>query len=380
MAPSDVSSIVLKYDTAKASGIISTVVDNLPGYGNVGQAIHLGAIISSSLTAEPLRIEDLVHPPPRAYYLRPEGAPGCGSLVHSPRCGTIFEGDYRAIISLPSEVSDLQGAWKTCNPAIYGVYDPPIALTERASVAKPTLPPGVTAPAYETPAPKGRPYTITPPLATPARTALRDTLPSATNGGNTLPGPTLPAAAPKSGGNGNGNSGQPGASSSGQDQNSDRPGASSNGGQSGTPSNGQDRSGDREGASSNDGQPGAPSSEQGQSGGGPGASSNGQDQSGGRPGASSDSGPNDNAEGTTIAGGTTLGGGSDSDGSGTATSNRGSSDHNTAASSNTATADRSGSRQSGDASSRTSTSESASTRFSAYGTLSAGVFLLVLVF
>lgn len=316
MAPSDVSSIVLRYDTAKASGIISTVVGNLHGYADVAGQIQLGAIISKSLTAERLRIEDLVHPPPRAYYLRPEGAPGCNSLVQNPECGTIFEGAYRAIISLPSEVSLLQGDWKTCNPAIYGVYDPPIALTEAASVAKPTLPGGHSLPAEMPAAPtRARPYTITPPLVTAAQTALRDTLPSATDNSVMHSDSTLlaPNASPSSDDNDNG-----GQSSSASSVNGHRP----------------------------NGQADDSSSEEDQSVGRPSPSSNEEDEAGGEDSPTAGEAESAETSGETVA---TI---SESDGPATTESRGGSSSQDRTH--RTATADQSASRETQDASSSTS--------------------------
>lgn len=349
-----------------ASGIISTVVDNLPGYGNVAQDINLGAIISQSLTAERLQIEDLVHPPPRAYYLRPEGAPGCGSLIYSPRCGTIFEADYRAIISLPSDVSLLQGAWKTCNPAIYGVYDPPIALTQQASVAKPTLPPGVTAPAYETtPALTiAGPYTILPPLATAAMTALRDSLPSATRGMIMHPGGSLAAPSAASGSDGNEISGQVGKSASGQDQSADRTGASSESGPSafhmGAP-------GETKGSGS--GMSGIAASDRG---------SGAHDTS-----APAKTAPDNTVPDSTATSNTATADRSESRASIKASSDSSSMDRSQTGSS-TATADRSESRASinapSDASSTGRSQTGSSTRLSAFWRLCAGGFLLALAF
>jgi len=383
MAPSDVSSIVLNYGSAKASGVVSTIAENLPGYGDVSPDIHVGAVISKSLIAERLRIEDLVHPPPRAYYLRPEGAPGCGSLVHSPECGTIFEGAYRAIISLPSEVNLLQGAWATCNPAIYGVYDPPIALTERASAAKPTLPAGYQTSAADSIA---KPYTITPALATPAATALRDTLPSAT-AMQSEPAPTDNSE----------NGGQPKASTNGQGQSGGQSGDSpdeqdQDGGQGQASSNGQGQSNDQSGASSsgqgqNNDQSGASSSGQGQNNDQSGASSNGQSNGGNQNSGSS----SDGTEGGGYAGSTQGGTGSgspdesavtlyNSDGSATATTYRGTSSHDGTASDKATTARSSGARESSDASSSTSPSSSSqsgsSTRLSSCWTFSVGAVLL----
>ncbi|SMR41491.1 unnamed protein product [Zymoseptoria tritici ST99CH_1E4] len=197
MAPQDVSSMVLKLNDSVATALIHTLAGNLPGYGDVAPKVALGAVIAESLTPERLRIEDIAHPPPRAYYLRAGGAPGCGKVVQEPRCATIFEADYRAIISLPSEASLLQDAWATCNPAIYGVYDPPIALTQAQVADSITAPPG-----YEPASPSytAQPVTIAPPLAAPG-TVLEANIPAPTLKASTSPSPdqsTVPALSPES--------------------------------------------------------------------------------------------------------------------------------------------------------------------------------------
>jgi hypothetical protein len=172
--------MVLKYNDSEASALIRTIAGNLPGYGDVAPVVQLGAVLSTALTSERLRIEDIAHPPPRAYYLRPGGAPGCTDFIQEPKCATMFEAEYRAIISLPQEASLLQDAWATCNPAIYGVYDPPIALTQAQTADS------ITAPAYEpsTASYTAEPVTLAPPLATPG-VALEAELPPQTSVGST---------------------------------------------------------------------------------------------------------------------------------------------------------------------------------------------------
>jgi len=92
-----------------------------------------------NLFPTPLDLHSLVHPAPTDYYLNPGTVPGCDDIVQ-PECGTIFEALYRPILSLPSQIASLQGAWNTCVPVIFGVYDPPTALTQVSTIAGVSLP------------------------------------------------------------------------------------------------------------------------------------------------------------------------------------------------------------------------------------------------
>ena len=305
LAPEEVSSIVLNYNDQEASSIVSTMALNLPGYADVMNDI----VGNYNVTAKPLRIEDVLHPPPEAYYLQPlDNAPGCGLSVPQPQCSTIFEGAYRALISLPHEVTGFQGSWKSCFPVIYGVYDPPIALTRASTADGATLPNaggyrtstngGQAAQTPQTAVPANLPNTPT--QATP--TPQADNVPGQNgNGGNA--GPTLPA----SGGSSNNN----GASNNGGSNN----GASGNGGNT----NGQSGSGSGSGNNNSGSGNGAGSgSNNGNTGGNGGNAGNG----GNSGGSGSGSSPNNDAGGSgSGSGDTSNSGGQSSNNNGGGSSN-----------------------------------------------------------
>lgn len=266
LAPEEVSSIVLNYNEQEASSIVSTMALNLPGYADVMNDI----VGNHNVTAKPLRIEDVLHPPPEAYYLQPlDNAPGCGLSVPQPQCSTIFEGAYRALISLPHEVTGFQGSWKSCFPVIYGVYDPPIALTRASTADGATLPNaggyrtstngGQAAQTPQTAVPANLPNTPT--QATP--TAQADNVPGQNgNGGNA--GPTLPASGGSSNNNGGSNNGgsNNGASGNGGNTNGQSgsgSGSENNNGGSGTGAgsgNNNENSGSNGGSAGNSGNTG----------------------------------------------------------------------------------------------------------------------------
>jgi hypothetical protein len=64
---------------------------------------------------------------------------------------------YEPILAIPMEVRNLDPGWADCVGGIYGVYDPPIALTPANAIAKPTMPGGnseQTSPAVPASTPK----------------------------------------------------------------------------------------------------------------------------------------------------------------------------------------------------------------------------------
>ncbi|KXL41603.1 MAG: hypothetical protein FE78DRAFT_519069 [Acidomyces sp. 'richmondensis'] len=131
LRPDDVSTLVAPYNDAKASQAASIIAHGAAGFANIGEDLQY----LFSFRAKQLELSAITRPAPTDYYLRPSGAPGCNSSYPSPECSTIFEGLYRPILSLPSQVAELQGGWKSCLPAIFGVYDPPKALTEVTTIA-----------------------------------------------------------------------------------------------------------------------------------------------------------------------------------------------------------------------------------------------------
>jgi len=85
---------------------------------------------------------------------------------------------YEPILAIPMEVRNLDPGWADCVGGIYGVYDPPIALTPMSAIAKPTLPgedSGQTSSAVPASTPKPTAAASTSPVtpsASPAPTAL----------------------------------------------------------------------------------------------------------------------------------------------------------------------------------------------------------------
>lgn len=106
------------------------------------------------------------------------GAPGCNRMGDHPQCSTIFDGDYRAQLLVPTQVRSLRPEWADCYDPLFGALDPPIALTPAAAIKVPTRPgspttePTTEAPA--TPTPEG-------PTKQPEKTPA-------------IPGPTLPSS------------------------------------------------------------------------------------------------------------------------------------------------------------------------------------------
>ncbi|KAF2723330.1 hypothetical protein K431DRAFT_283135 [Polychaeton citri CBS 116435] len=138
LAPEEASTFIMSYQPAEASSVASVLANGGPAYADV-QADLSSRNFSYSYLAQRLDLHKLVNPLPTDYYLNPAGAPGCDGAYPQPKCSTIFEGEYRPILSLPPHVSDLQPAWSTCLPAVFGVYDPPIALTEGSVANLPTI-------------------------------------------------------------------------------------------------------------------------------------------------------------------------------------------------------------------------------------------------
>ncbi|KAK5135210.1 hypothetical protein LTR08_005459 [Meristemomyces frigidus] len=60
-----------------------------------------------------------------------------------PECGTIWEGEFLPQLVVPTQINDLQPAWKSC-VGLFGFYDPPKALGQVSVEAAPTTPGGVS--------------------------------------------------------------------------------------------------------------------------------------------------------------------------------------------------------------------------------------------
>ncbi|KAI7204936.1 hypothetical protein KC316_g1070 [Hortaea werneckii] len=79
-------------------------------------------------TPRAMDYEHITAPSPEDYFLNPNMPPNCEWNLRNDMCGTIYEGDYRPQLALPSQLIDLDPAWKNCEPYIQGIYDPPKAL------------------------------------------------------------------------------------------------------------------------------------------------------------------------------------------------------------------------------------------------------------
>ena len=117
LAPEDVSTLLVDYNRTAATSAANIIAHGLPGFANTMFNIMNGY----NYTPQRLDLDAIAYPAPTDYYLRPQGAPGCNGSFPSPECSTIFEAMHRPILSLPPDVSGLQGEWTTCLPAIYGV-------------------------------------------------------------------------------------------------------------------------------------------------------------------------------------------------------------------------------------------------------------------
>lgn len=138
-------------------------------------------------TALPVNYADLTRPPARQYYmagqkLAGQTVPGCNAFGPHPECSTIFDGAYRAQLSLPAQVLSLEPLWSTCSMAILGIYDPPSLLSPQSTVGVnvgsttlPTVPTIITVTTTQSPVPSAVPVTLPPSTST---TPTSTTLPS----------------------------------------------------------------------------------------------------------------------------------------------------------------------------------------------------------
>ncbi|KAI7038625.1 hypothetical protein KC327_g5843 [Hortaea werneckii] len=128
MDPADVSSlrhVPLDFsafmDSITASGIYNLSLISRSQTPDMSYMGYIG-------TPRPMDYQHITAPSPEDYFLNPNMPPNCDWTSRNDMCGTIYEGDYRPQLSLPSKLIDLDPAWKNCEPHINGIYDPPKAL------------------------------------------------------------------------------------------------------------------------------------------------------------------------------------------------------------------------------------------------------------
>ena len=64
-------------------------------------------------------------PPAEAYYLRPDGAPGCNVRGPHPECSTIFEGAYIPQLAVPTQIRAIDPSFADCAAPLFGKFGKP---------------------------------------------------------------------------------------------------------------------------------------------------------------------------------------------------------------------------------------------------------------
>ncbi|KAI6855759.1 hypothetical protein KC338_g8728 [Hortaea werneckii] len=144
------SNYILPMDPQDVSTIRLIVSDwpqylhSLTAYGSRNEDLISGSYdhttgSHSGRLGEPFLMDfaGLTAPSPREYFLNPAWACTYGGDLE---CGTIFNGDHKPQLSLPSQLYNLDPAWSSCEPYLLGVYDPPKALTAAKTLKAPAYP------------------------------------------------------------------------------------------------------------------------------------------------------------------------------------------------------------------------------------------------
>ncbi|KAF2235847.1 hypothetical protein EV356DRAFT_499513 [Viridothelium virens] len=175
LEPEDVSSVVVNLPESQTASVISALASGGSDYSYWASQIS-SALYNEDYANQRITLTDLIHPPNSAYYFQGLGRPGCDfapawddladtptPVLIRPECQTVFEGLYKAQLSLPSQLLSIDPAWSTCYPNIQGVYDPPHILTKGSTAAVPAGPtPSGSFVPHPPPAPSGRPAAPTP--------------------------------------------------------------------------------------------------------------------------------------------------------------------------------------------------------------------------
>lgn len=123
------------------ASVFSADGDHNPGYGHGTQ----------------LNFADLNYPPPASAYacqnqcrsvsyeLSPDGVNVTTHTIHPNPCKTIFD-NFNPLLAVPTRLREMHPEWASCrfwnHRQANIVFDPPVALTQEAVVARPTLPGG----------------------------------------------------------------------------------------------------------------------------------------------------------------------------------------------------------------------------------------------
>ncbi|KAL9080632.1 MAG: hypothetical protein Q9157_000608, partial [Trypethelium eluteriae] len=116
LKPEDVSSKVIDLPESQTASIISALASGGSDYSYWASQIS-SAQYNGDYAYQRITLTDLIHPPNSAYYLQGLGPPGCDlppvwdgladvpiPVPIQPECQTVFEGLYKAQLSLPSQL------------------------------------------------------------------------------------------------------------------------------------------------------------------------------------------------------------------------------------------------------------------------------------
>ena len=170
------SSLVRDLGAVNTASVVSEIAHGGPSYSHWINAVrgtgrNYGTGYYSSVMAKSVDYADFMVPDAEAYYMNINGAPGCNRMGDHPQCSTIYDGAYKAQLLVPKEVRTLRPEWAECFDPLFGALDPPIALTQVATIKTPGSKPAPIAltpvDTIETPEHTSEPGKETPPKETP---------------------------------------------------------------------------------------------------------------------------------------------------------------------------------------------------------------------
>lgn len=140
------SSLVRDLGAVNTASVVSEIAHGGPSYSYWINAVrgtghNYGTGYYSSVMAKSVDYADFMVPNAEAYYMNINGAPGCNRMGDHPQCSTIYDGAYKAQLLVPKEARDLRPEWAECSDPLFGALDPPIALTQVATIKGPSTPP-----------------------------------------------------------------------------------------------------------------------------------------------------------------------------------------------------------------------------------------------
>lgn len=139
---------------------------------------------TATVTGYPVQYADFNNPIPYSAWV---GQNHCEFGLEDFTCGIIYENNFRPQLAIPPEITQLSPDFAGCQMWYNGLWDPPLALTQRSEAAKPTLPHASKYPTPEPAAPSSRVGTH---MVTATATALPNEVSESTGHGAVKPAST----------------------------------------------------------------------------------------------------------------------------------------------------------------------------------------------